>query len=91
MFTVTFVFVFIPDVSFFFLLQYLMRVPILKEEHFPSEPAISSSSAPYNASNADDPQPAVHIVNHIHGQRLWGDMVPYREYNNEDEDEQYDD
>eukprot|EP00536_Pseudo-nitzschia_multiseries_P008187 jgi/Psemu1/197457/e_gw1.204.74.1 len=56
--------------------KYLMRVPILKEERFPSVPAISSSSVPYNAH----PRP-VNVVRRIHGQRLWGDMVPYRAYN----------
>mmetsp|Transcript_30267 Transcript_30267/g.71318 ORF Transcript_30267/g.71318 Transcript_30267/m.71318 type:complete len:91 (-) Transcript_30267:12-284(-) len=56
--------------------KYLMRVPIWKEERFPFEPAISSSSVPYNAH----PRP-VKIVTRIHGQRLWGDMVPQREHN----------
>jgi len=53
-----------------------MRVPIFQEERFPCEPAISSSSVPYNIN----PRP-VHVARHIHGQQLKGDMIPYRNYN----------
>lgn len=59
--------------------QYLARVPILKEERHPSDAALSSSSIPYNTN----PRP-VNIVKRIHGQQLWGDMVPYQEYNDDD-------
>jgi hypothetical protein len=59
-----------------FRFQCSMRVPIFQEEHFPCEPAISSSSVPYNTN----PRP-VHVARRIHGQRLKGDMVPYRNYN----------
>ena len=54
-------------------LQYLLRVPIFKEERFPYEPAISSSSIPY------EPKHNINIVRHMGGQRLYGDMVMYRE------------
>jgi len=56
--------------------QCSMRVPIFQEERFPCEPAISSSSVPYNIN----PRP-VHVARHIHGQQLKGDMIPYRNYN----------
>ena len=62
------------------LLQYLLRVPIFKEERFPYEPAISSSSVPYDAKHSTLPK----IVKRMKGQRLWGDMVPCREKNCDD-------
>jgi len=56
--------------------KYSTRIPIFQEERFPFEPAVSSSSVPYNTN----PRP-VQITSRIHGQLLKGDMVPSRNYN----------
>mmetsp|Transcript_14204 Transcript_14204/g.34245 ORF Transcript_14204/g.34245 Transcript_14204/m.34245 type:complete len:1271 (+) Transcript_14204:143-3955(+) len=52
--------------------KYLVRVPIFKEERFPTVFLSSSKAEPYDKENA----PPVNIVRHINGQFLSGDMVP---------------
>ena len=57
---------------FVFIPQYLVRVPIFKEERFPTVFLSSSKAEPYDKKNA----PPVNIVRHVNGQFLSGDMVP---------------
>lgn len=56
-------------------IQYLMRVPVYKEQRFHSIPLSGGSVEPYDASNA----PPINIVKHVDGQFLSGEMVPKRE------------
>ena len=56
-----------------FRFQYSIKVPNFFEERYIWKPAITSSSVPYNTN----PRP-VNIAKRICGQRLEGDMVPYR-------------
>jgi hypothetical protein len=99
----------IMDMKRYMFGQFLMRVPIFKEERFPYEPAITSSSMPLlrrresssfrehgmdggGDDDDDDDKTAaryhndINIVRHINGQHLSGDMVPFREKNNGDDD-----
>jgi hypothetical protein len=97
----------IMDMKRYMFGQFLMRVPIFKEERFPYEPAFTSSSMPllrrhessssfrkHGRDGGDDDNDAtaarhhndINIVRHINGQHLSGDMVPFREKNNCDDD-----
>jgi hypothetical protein len=55
-------------------IQYLMRVPIFKEQRYHSIPLPTCSASPYNPKDASP----INIVRHVDGQFLSGDMVPTR-------------
>ena len=99
----------IMDMKRYMFGQFLMRVPIFKEERFPYEPAFTSSSMPLlrrressssssfrrhgkDGGNEDNDETSarhyndINIVRHINGQHLSGDMVPFREKNNYDDE-----
>jgi hypothetical protein len=67
---------------FDFVFQYLIRVPIFKEQRYHSIPLSGGWAEPYDESNA----PPVNIVQHVDGQYLSGDMVPKRENSRAEEE-----
>jgi hypothetical protein len=72
-----------------FSIKYLARVPIFKEERYPTVFLASSSAVPYDRMKALP----INIVRHINGQSLSGDMVPtterfYKQPNDEDSDKE---
>jgi len=58
------------------LFQHLIRVPVFKEERFHSIPLSGGSAEPWEDTNE---APPIHVVRHVDGQFMSGEMVPKRE------------
>jgi hypothetical protein len=55
-------------------MQYLMRVPVYKEERFFDDPVPSSFAEPFDRSKFGDAK----IIDRKFGQLLKGEMIPQR-------------